>query len=298
MAPPPTPVAPSTKGGRRLRIGIPFVVVHLAVLGVFFVGWSPVAVAVCVALYVVRSLGITVFYHRGFAHRAFTMPRAVRVVGAGMAAAAAQRGPLWWVGHHRIHHRYTDREGDPHSPVVKGMLSSHLLWLFDPALQATNIDEVKDLAAYPEMRLLDRFHHLVPLTTAAGTFALGAVLQATAPSLGTSGLQMLVWGFCVSTVALYHSTFAVNSVAHRYGRRPFDTKDASRNNWFITLVTLGEGWHNNHHRYPVSARQGFRRFELDPAWWFILALQRLGLVHDLRPIPAKVLAEGGIARPS
>jgi len=286
---------PRTSGARRWKVGIPFVAVHVACLAVFLVGWSPVALVVCVLSYTVRILGITVFYHRGFSHRAFRTGRAVQLVGATVGASAAQRGPLWWVAHHRVHHRYTDRPGDPHSPVVRGLLGSHLLWLFDEENQATNLDEVPDLARYPELRVLDRFHHLVPLVTAAAAFGLGVLLGRVAPSWGTSGWQLLEWGFVIPTVALYHSTFAVNSLAHRFGSRRFATRDASRNNRLVSFLTLGEGWHNNHHRFPNSARQGLTASEPDPAWWAIVVLARLGLARDLRPVPAKVLAEGGLA---
>jgi stearoyl-CoA desaturase (Delta-9 desaturase) len=286
--------APRSRGattGRSVRIGIPFVAVHLACLAVFFVGWSPVALLTCIAFYVPRAFGITVFYHRGLSHRAFRMSRLVRTAGAVLGASAAQRGPLWWVAHHRIHHRYTDREGDPHSPVVEGMWRSHLLWLFDAANQPTAVEQVPDLVTYPEMRVLDRFHHLVSGLTAACAFLLGTVLARVDPGLGTSGLQLFVWGFCLSTVALYHSTFAVNSVGHRFGRRPFATNDASRNNWVVSFLTLGEGWHNNHHRCPNSARQGFARGEPDPGWWVIRAMAVIGAVSEVRPIPARILAE-------
>lgn len=291
-------------GGRRrlrgtgaLHIGIPFLAVHLACLGVVLVGWSPVAVGACLALYVVRALGITVCYHRQLAHRAFRTGRGVRALGALIGASAAQRGPLWWVAHHRIHHRHTDRPGDPHSPVVGGMLSAHLLWLFEAANQPTDLSQVPDLAGAWELRLLDRFHHLVPALSALGAFLLGVILAAVDPGLGTSGPQMLVWGFCISTVALYHSTFAVNSLGHRFGRRRFETADASRNNRLVALLTLGEGWHNNHHRYPPGARQGLGRSEPDPSWWVIRALAAVGLATGVRAVPERILLEGGLRVP-
>ncbi|MDA8269666.1 MAG: acyl-CoA desaturase [Actinomycetota bacterium] len=278
-------------GGSRLRPGVPFVAVHVACLAVFFVGWSPVALAVGVASYAARAFGITGFYHRCFAHRAFQVSRAVQFGGAVLGAAAAQRGPLWWVAHHRAHHRFTDRPGDPHSPRVDGLLRAHLLWLFTPANQHPGLQGVSDLARFREMRLLDRYHHLVPLTVAAGTFGLGALLAGVWPTLHTSAWQVLVWGFVLPTVALYHSTFAVNSIAHRFGRRRFATRDDSRNNWLVALLTLGEGWHNNHHRFPASARQGLSRLEVDPTWLGIRALAALGLARGLRNVPSWALAE-------
>ena len=284
---------------RRLRagsmkIGLPFVAVHLSLVALFFVGWSPVALAVAVVSYVVRSFGITVIYHRALSHRAFTMPRPVQALGAAVATSAAQRGPLWWTSHHRVHHRHTDRANDPHSPVTGTLAWSHLLWLFEAAHQPTDLHQVRDLARYRELRVLDRFHHAVSGLLVAGLFGLGVLLQHLDPSLATSGPQLVIWGFSLPTVVLWHSTFAINSVAHRWGRRRFETADASRNNWVLSLLTLGEGWHNNHHRYPVSARQGFARGELDPAWWVIRVMAACRLARNLRPVPEQVLAEAGL----
>jgi stearoyl-CoA desaturase (delta-9 desaturase) len=268
---------------------LPFVALHLAVLAVMFVGVSPVALAVAACSYGLRAFGITAFYHRCFSHRAFRASRPVRVVGAILGAAAAQRGPLWWASHHRVHHRRTDRPGDPHSPTVDGMLHAHLLWLFDQRNQRPPMTNVADLAAHRELRVLDRYHHLAPVGTAVAVTGLGALLGHLDPSLGTSAWQMLVWGFVIPTVVLYHATFAVNSVAHRFGRRRFATRDDSRNNALVAAFTLGEGWHNNHHRFPASARQGLGRLELDPTWWGIRLLAAVHGVSDLRTAPAWAL---------
>jgi stearoyl-CoA desaturase (delta-9 desaturase) len=275
--------------GAGLRPGIPFVAVHLACLAVIAVGVSPVALGVAAVSYLARMFGITAFYHRYFSHRSFRCSRGVQFGGAVLGAAAAQRGPLWWAAHHRQHHRSTDRPGDPHTPR-EGFWHAHLLWLFDPANQATRLDLVPDLARYRELRILDRYHHLVPVLTALATFGVGVGLATAWPSLHTSGWQVFVWGFVVATVALYHSTFAVNSVAHRFGRRRFATRDDSRNNALVALLTLGEGWHNNHHRFPRSARQGLGRFEADPTWLGLRLLARLGLVSDLQIVSPRALA--------
>ncbi len=277
-------------GGPRhggLQLGVPFTVVHLGVLAIPLVGWSAISLAVAALLYTVRALGITVVYHRGLAHRAFRMPRPVQAIGSVVAASAAQRGPLWWVAHHRHHHRHADRPGDPHSPVVDGLLRSHLLWMFADATQAFDEAAVPDLTRYPELRTLDRYHHAAPVALAVATLAAGALVGHVAPGTGVTGPQVLVWGFCVSTVALWHSTFAVNSLGHRFGRRRFDTRDGSRNLWWLALLTMGEGWHNNHHRFPASARHGLERHELDPSWWLIRALAGLGLARDVRITPGR-----------
>jgi len=280
--------------GGSARLGVPFLLVHLTCIAAFFVGFSPIDLVFLVATYVPRIIGITVFYHRGLSHRAFTMRRLVRAGGAALGASAAQRGPLWWPAHHRIHHRYTDRPGDPHSPVTSSFLYSHVLWIFAPANHDTHLKEVPDLAAFKELRLMDRYHHVLPTLLAFATFGAGVGVSHLDHGLHTSGWQCLIWGFFISTVLLYHSTFAINSLAHRLGKRRFETKDASRNNGFLTFITLGEGWHNNHHRFPNSARQGMTFREPDPAWWVIRVLKALHLVDNLRPIPPQVWEEGGL----
>jgi stearoyl-CoA desaturase (Delta-9 desaturase) len=270
-----------------LRLGVPFTAVHLGVLAIALVGWSAISLAAAALLYSVRALGITVVYHRGLAHRAFRMRRPMQAIGSVVAASAAQRGPLWWVAHHRQHHRHADRPGDPHSPVVDGLLRSHLLWMFADATQACDEAAVPDLTRYPELRVLDRYHYAAPVALAVATLVAGTLVGHVAPGAGVTGPQLLVWGFCVSTVALWHSTFAVNSLGHRFGRRRFETRDDSRNLWWLALLTMGEGWHNNHHRFPTSARHGLARHELDPSWWLIRALAGLGLARDLRVTPVR-----------
>lgn len=282
--------APTSKESTRWRLGIPFVLAHVGLLGLFFVGWSYIAVIAAVLSYSVRAFGITGFYHRCFSHRAFSVSRKVQFLGALAGAAAAQRGPLWWVAHHREHHRFTDEIGDPHSPVVDSFLYSHVLWIFRPENAPTKVALVPDLAVFPELRLIDRFEHVVPGAFAALVVVAGSVLGHLAPGLHTSGLQMLEWGFLLPTIVLYHSTFAVNSVAHRYGRRRFNTPDASRNNWFVSLLVFGEGWHNNHHRFPTSARQGIGRYEIDPTWWLIRGMRSLRLASALRGFPSSLPA--------
>ena len=282
--------APGPLESTRWRLGLPFAFLHLGLLGLVFVGWSYVAIGAAVVSYATRAFGITGFYHRCFAHRAFSVSRRVQFLGALAGAAAAQRGPLWWVAHHREHHRFTDEFGDPHSPVVDSFLYSHVLWIFRPQNAATKIELVPDLASFPELRLIDRFEHVVPGAFAALMFAIGTALGQLDPRLHTSGLQMLAWGFVLPTIVLYHSTFAVNSIGHRFGRRRFETPDASRNNWVVALLVLGEGWHNNHHRFPTSARQGIGRYEVDPTWWVIRGMRSLRIATSLRGFPASLAA--------
>lgn len=268
-----------------LRI-VPFIGLHLACLGVIWVGWSPVAVAAAGGLYLVRMFALTAFYHRYFSHRAFSTHRVTQFLFALLANTAVQRGPLWWAAHHRHHHRHSDKPEDVHSPVQHGFLRSHLGWFLTRGGFQTRNDQIPDLARYPELRLLDRFNNLVPIALATGTLALGAWLEDAYPELGTSGPQMLVWGFFISTTVLFHASVTINSLAHRFGRRRFQTADNSRNNWWLALLTLGEGWHNNHHRFPGSARQGMCWWEIDLTWYGLKLLERLGLIWDLKSAPA------------
>ncbi|MDF1799624.1 MAG: acyl-CoA desaturase [Planctomycetota bacterium] len=273
---------------------IPFLALHLACLLVFFVGWSPVAVAVAVGLYLVRMFAITAFYHRYFSHRAFRTSRVVQFLGALLGSTAVQRGPLWWAAHHRAHHRHSDTPADIHSPREQGFWWSHVGWIVARANFRTRLELVRDLARFPELRFLDRFDVLVPLLMIPALFGLGVLLERFAPGLGTSGMQMLVWGFVISTVALYHLTFTINSLAHRFGSRRYATRDDSRNNWALALITLGEGWHNNHHHHQASVRQGFYWWEVDLSYYVLRLMAALGLVWDLKPVPRQVRDCAGI----
>jgi len=267
---------------------IPFVLLHLACFAVLWTGWSPFAVGWAVALYVVRMFAITGFYHRYFSHRTFKTTRAGQFAFALLGATSIQRGPLWWAAHHRRHHRHSDEPVDVHSPIHHGFLWSHIGWICSRPNFPTHLAEVPDLAKYPELRFLDRFDILVPALLLAASLGLGAALEAWAPGLGVDGWQLLAWTI-LSTVVLYHGTFTINSLSHVFGTRRFATKDGSRNNPLLAVITLGEGWHNNHHHYPMTARQGFRWWEYDPTWYGLVVLSWLGLVWDLRPVPAHVM---------
>jgi stearoyl-CoA desaturase (delta-9 desaturase) len=270
----------------------PFVAMHLACLAVFAVGVSWFAVAVAAALYALRMFALTGFYHRYFSHRTFRAPRAVQFAFAVVGAACVQRGPLWWAAHHRNHHRHVETALDLHSPVVHGFWRSHMGWFLTRGAFRTEWDRIGDFAKFPELRWLDRYDIAVPVALAVALYALGAWLEAAAPGLRTSGPQLLVWGFFVSTVVLFHATVTINSLAHRYGTRRYATRDDSRNNAWLALLTFGEGWHNNHHFFPGTARQGFRWWEVDLTWYGLRALAALGLVRDLKPVPAWVLERG------
>jgi len=270
---------------------VPFLMLHAGCLGAVWTGVSPLAAAVAAALFAVRMFAITAFYHRYFSHRAFRTSRAAQFVFAVLGASAVQRGPLWWASHHRHHHAHADRATDSHTPQ-QGFLWSHIGWFLSRANFPTRLRLVRDLARFPELRWLDRYDVAVPALLAVGLYLLGDWIAGVAPGLGTSGTQLLVWGFCISTVALHHATFTINSLAHRFGTRRYATHDDSRNNLWLALLTFGEGWHNNHHRYPSAARQGFRRWEIDLSYYGLRLLALLGVIWDLRPVPISIKRSG------
>ncbi|MFZ4701476.1 MAG: acyl-CoA desaturase, partial [Candidatus Methylumidiphilus sp.] len=236
-------------------------------------------------LYIVRMFAITGFYHRYFSHRTFQTSRPAQFIFAVIGAAAVQRGPIWWSAHHRHHHATADEEDDVHSPVRHGFLWSHMGWFLSQANFATRTSLAKDWMKFPELCFLDRFDIVVPTLMALALYGLGYTLEHLAPSLGTNGSQLLVWGFVISTVVLFHATFTINSLCHVWGNRRYNTRDDSRNNLWLALLTFGEGWHNNHHHYPRSARQGFFWWEIDLTYYLLKLLSWLGIIWELKPIP-------------
>ena len=262
-----------------------FLFMHLACLLVIWTGVSMVAVGTCLALYATRMFAITAGFHRLFAHRSYVTGRVFQFLIAFAGTASYQKGPLWWSAHHRRHHLLADTKEDLHSPLTRTLWRSHFGWFLARDSQVTDWKLITNLMKYSDLRFLDRYYALPPALLAISTFLFGSLLEWYAPGLGTSGWQMLVWGFFVSTVTLYHGTFTVNSLAHIFGKRRFATDDNSRNNFFVALITLGEGWHNNHHYYPSSERQGFYWWELDVSHYVLRALSWLGIVWDLRTPP-------------
>ncbi|MCW8880503.1 MAG: fatty acid desaturase [Kangiellaceae bacterium] len=267
---------------------VPFIMMHLAVVGVFWVGFSWFAFWVCIFLYFVRMFAITGFYHRYFSHKNFKTSRFLQFVFAFVGATSAQRGPLWWASHHRFHHAKSDTSEDPHSPRQKGFMWSHALWFLSDKNFATNERRIKDFTKFPELKWLDRFDVVAPAILAVVLFGVGEYLTAYYPGLETSGWQLVIWGFFISTILLYHATYTINSLAHRFGSRRFETKDDSRNNLMLALLTMGEGWHNNHHYYSGTARQGFVWYEIDLTFYILKLMSYCGLVWDLKPIPDKI----------
>lgn len=269
----------------------PLALMHLLALGVFFTGFSWVALGVCALAYAVRVFALTGGYHRYFSHNSFKTSRPFAFVLAFLGGTSAQLGALWWAAHHRHHHQVSDTPEDIHSPHIKGLFWSHIGWLLCRKYAKTELQRIPDFAKYPELRLLDRFHAIPPLLLGAGLFGLGWWLESAAPGLGTNRWQMLFWGFFLSTVLVYHATFCINSLTHMVGTRRFNTNDKSRNSLLLALITFGEGWHNNHHRYPVAMRQGMYWWEIDITAYILKALSWVGIVWDIRPHPERIYEE-------
>ena len=274
-----------------LMMSSPLVFIHLACLTVFLVGFSWVALAVCAVTYSLRVFSLTAGFHRYFSHRAFKTSRFFQFIIAFAGTTAGQLGPLWWAANHRKHHAYADTERDIHSPTIRGFFWAHIGWVLCKSHQKLDKTRIKDFIKFPELMWLERFHVLAPLSLGIGLYVLGALLALWAPGLNTNGWQMVVWGYVISSTLVYHVTFCVNSVSHIFGSRRFKTKDDSKNNLLVALLTGGEGWHNNHHRYPASARQGMYWWEIDATYYGLKVLEKLGIIWDLRCYPAKLLDE-------
>ncbi|HJK97277.1 MAG TPA: acyl-CoA desaturase [Polyangiaceae bacterium LLY-WYZ-14_1] len=279
-----SPAAPTTPepASKKALDKLPFVLVHLLPLGAFWSGVTVEAVVCCIALYFVRIFGVTGGYHRYFSHRTYKTSRVFQFLLAFLAQTSSQKGALWWASHHRRHHRYSDQERDPHSPVLRGFWYSHVGWLYD-GTEETEWHRIKDFARYPELVWLNRNWALPPILLGFTVWWF----------LGWPGLFI---GFALSTVLTWHGTFLINSLAHVVGSRRYPTDDDSRNNWFLALLTLGEGWHNNHHHYQSSARNGFFWWEVDGTYYVLKALSWVGLVWDLRPVPEHI--KRGDAKPT
>ncbi len=274
-----------------LRV-VPFIILHLACLTPIFFGVSWAAVGWAVLLYVVRMFGITGAYHRYFSHRTYRLNRFWQFCFAVLGNSAGQRGPLWWAAHHRHHHRHSDEEIDLHSPMQHGFWWSHMAWFLSRSNYRTQIELVPDLAKFPELRMLDRFDVVLPIALGFASYGLGELLAAT--GYATSGLQFAAF-WVISTVVTAHATFTINSLCHVWGKRRYATDDTSRNNFWLALLTLGEGWHNNHHHYQSAARQGFRWWEVDITYYALVGLSWVGIVRDMKPVPEQVVEQGKLA---
>lgn len=254
---------------------VPFFLMHLSLLLVFFVPFDWQWVGLAVVMYYLRMFGVTAGYHRYFAHKSFKTSRVMQFLLAFLAQSSAQKGALWWASHHRHHHRYSGTDKDIHAPEKKGFWWSHVLWILVPDYAETDYQKIRDFAKYPELRWLNEYSLVPPFVLAVMMLLIG-------------GWSALVWGFFVSTLFLYHGTFVINSLSHMLGKRRYQTQDDSRNNWFLALLTMGEGWHNNHHYHQASVRQGFFWWEFDPTYCILKVMSWFGLVWDLKVPPRKV----------
>ncbi|MEO6845855.1 MAG: acyl-CoA desaturase [Chthoniobacterales bacterium] len=281
----------------ELKRFIPFLILHLGCIGIIWVGWSLTAVIVAVVLYFVRMFFITGFYHRYFCHRAYKTSRAGQFMFGLLGLTAVQRGPLWWAGVHRHHHSHADEETDIHSPSLKGFWWSHIGWMTSERNYPTNYSLIKDLSRYPELVFLDRFDLIGPLLLAGSLYLTGMGLQHFAPGLHTTGPQLLIWGFFVSTVFLFHGTCCINSFAHIIGNQRYDNGNDSKNSLILSFVTLGEGWHNNHHQHQYAAKQGFYWWEIDITFYTLKVLSWMGIIWSLRPVPEEAYVQVPAANP-
>ena len=258
-----------------------FWTVQASALLVFVVPFSWGLVLLWAVSHFLRAIGLTLAFHRYYAHRSFQMNRVARFFWTWVGVAAMQKGPLWWAGHHVNHHRFADREGDPHSPAVSGFYYAHIGWFLNDMrhdrVESTN-PVLRDFSSVPEVAWLDRFYWVPPLVLAAGMYLIG-------------GFSWLVWGFCLPTATLAHATFAINTINHMFGTRRFETIDESRNNAVTAFFAVGEGWHNNHHRYQRAARNGFYWWEFDPTWYTIRLMAAVGLAWDVQGVPERIYAE-------
>jgi stearoyl-CoA desaturase (delta-9 desaturase) len=269
---------------------IPFIAIHLTCLLVFVVGVSWVAVLVCVLSYLIRMFAITAFYHRYFSHKSFKTSRLMQCLFAVIGATATQRGPIWWAAHHRHHHLNADSPEDSHSPQ-QGFWYSHIKWFLMKKNFSTKSEYINDLKRYPELEFIDRYDILFPILYATALFVLGGYLGKNYPELNTSASQLLIWGYFISTVLLSHVTYCINSLAHMFGFRTYETSDDSRNNFILAIFTLGEGWHNNHHCSPGSVKQGFKWWQIDISYYLLYLMNKVGLIWDLKYPNKQLLAK-------
>ncbi len=271
------PANPELSDDFNWREFIPFALLHVALVGIWWTGFTWQAVTLCVALYVLRVFGITGGYHRYFSHRGYKTSRGFQFVMAFLGATALQKGPLWWAAKHREHHRDSDMPADAHSPRQYGVFDAHVGWVYRKARSSPDLDLIQDFSKYPEIRWLEKNQFAPGLLLAMACFFI-------------AGWPGVFVGFILSTVLVYHATFTVNSLNHMIGRQRYLTGDDSRNNWLLAIITMGEGWHNNHHYYPSTARNGFFWWEFDLTYYFLKGLSAVGLVWDLRQPPKSILA--------
>lgn len=262
-------------------VSIPFYAVHVvAVAGMIWTGWSWKGFALAMAFYYLRIFGVTGGYHRYFSHRTYRTSRVFQFILACLAQSSLQKGVLWWAAHHRHHHKHSDTPDDPHSFRDRGLWYSHVGWILSRDTEDTDMSRVSDLARYPELRWLNNWHVVPGVVLAVGLWLVGS-------------WHALIWGFFFSTVLTWHGTFTINSLSHWWGNRRYKTTDDSKNNPVLAILTMGEGWHNNHHFYSRSCRQGFFWWEIDLTYYVLKALSFVGIVWDIQ-VPPEAVKNGEV----
>lgn len=264
-----------------------FVLVHLLPIGAFFTGATLFDWGVCIFLYFYRMFWVTGGYHRYFSHKSYKTSRFFQFIIAFMSQTSMQKGALWWASHHRHHHRHSDTPDDPHSMKLYGFWYSHVGWIVGPDYKKTDYKTIGDYAKYPELIWLNKYHLVPPLALALAVFVVGGIVNGggLAAAFSTAGLSTLFVGFFLSTIILYHGTFSINSIMHKFGKQRYESGDESKNSLWLALLTLGEGWHNNHHYYEVSSRQGFFWWEIDITYYILRSFAAVGLIWDLKGVP-------------
>lgn len=286
-----TVATPEKRSKPILKQEVAFIIIHLLPLGALWTGATWFDWAVCAFLYVTRMLWVTGGYHRYFSHKSYRTSRWFQFVIAWLAQSSAQKGALWWAAHHRHHHRHSDTPADPHSMKIYGFWYSHIGWIVGPDFKKTDYKVIGDYAKYPELVWLNEHYLVAPtilavLVTAIGGWVNGGSFMAI---FSTAGLSTLFIGFFLSTIILYHGTFSINSIMHKFGKPRYETGDESKNSVVLALVTMGEGWHNNHHYYETAARQGFFWWEIDVTYYILRGLAAVGLIWDLKGVPKHIL---------
>lgn len=283
------------RGKVVLKKEIGFLVIHLLPLLVFWTGATKFDWILCISLYFIRMFFITGGYHRYFSHSTYKTSRFVQFLIAFFAQTSLQKGVLHWAANHRTHHKYSDTPKDPHSKKIYGFWYSHIGWIAGPDYKETKLNLIKDFAKYPELIWLNKYHLIPPFTLLLGVFFLGGYMNATSAGVDVTlfsvmsyGLSSLIVGFFLSTVILFHGTFSINSLMHMFGKKRYESNDESKNNLVLALITLGEGWHNNHHYFQSSVRQGFYWWEIDITFYILKFFSWFGLVWDLKPVPKHI----------
>jgi stearoyl-CoA desaturase (delta-9 desaturase) len=259
-----------------------YVLLHLGCLGAFFVPFDRDALWIFCGAYFIRGFGVSVVYHRYFAHRTFDLSRGMQFLFGLYGTTTVLGGPLWWAATHRDHHRHADTPRDIHSPRYQGFVYSHCGWFLAHANRDVDLSMVRDLARFPEIVFLERWGAAFKLLYIALAY-------------GLFGVVGLIWGFFVPTVVAIQMVHWIQSVSHSIGGyRRYPTRDDSRNHWLFGVLSFGEGYHHNHHTFPGSARMGLRWWEIDLGYYVLLGLAAVGVVHDLR-VPVRSVPSTGAA---